>query len=87
MTSLTQLVTWYSAHFADNVIEYADFAPMYGWLAAASAIVALLTVMFTFFRREAGRAAALAVGQHFLVWGFPLFLPAIMQFFTEWGAK
>ena len=82
MTPLTRLVEYYSQHFATQLAQYADYATLYGWLATSSAIVAFLTFIFALLRREAGRNSALAIGQHFLLWGLPIFLPSVIQFFT-----
>ena len=83
MTPLTRLVAFYTNHFNTQLSEYAEYAVLYGWLAAASALVAGLTLLFALLRREAGRTSALAIGQHFLLWGLPSFLPSIIQFFTQ----
>ncbi|HFC12078.1 MAG TPA: hypothetical protein ENJ56_04480 [Anaerolineae bacterium] len=61
----------YAAYFNANAGAYNEFAPLYGWVAAASLAVLLVTLIFVFFRREQARVFAGMLGQHVLVMGIP----------------
>ena len=79
---LLKIVDYYTTHLSNNLPDYADYAIFYGWLAGASAVTAIITLIAALFRREAGKSAAAAIGQHMLVWGIPFFLQAILEL---WG--
>lgn len=74
MDSLTNIAQFYADHFLAQLPQYGDFAPFYGWLALASAIIATLAALFAVFNRERGKEAAISIGQHVLVYGTPLLL-------------
>lgn len=74
METLTDIALFYETHFASLLPEYGFFAPIYGWLATASVVVAILAVVFVIFNRERGLQAATVMGQHVLVYAAPIFI-------------
>ena len=79
---LLKIVDYYTTHLSNTLPAYADYAIFYGWLAGASAVTAIITLVAVLLRREAGKGAAVAVGQHMLVWGSPFLLQAALDL---WG--
>ena len=74
---LMKLIDFHTTHFQLWEAQ-AKYAAIYGWLATASAIVAILTFFFVVFRREAGKVTAITIAQYFLVWGIPLYTPSLL---------
>ena len=74
---IVTIVEYYSTHFAENVVEFAAWAPIYGWIGAVSALAAVLTFLFVVFRREAGAVAVSAIVQHAVVWSVPFIWGAL----------
>ena len=72
--TLLRLQAFYANHYTINSTVWPEAAELYGWLAAASLIVALITLVFVLFRREQARNFAGLVGQHVLVIGVPWLL-------------
>ncbi len=66
-----RIQAFYEAHYLNNATAYTEWAAFYGWLAAASLIAALITLVFVLFRREQARAFAGLIAQHILVIGVP----------------
>lgn len=81
---LMSLIEYHTTHFSQWEAQ-ASYALIYGWLGAASAIVALLTFIFVVFRREAGKVTAVTISQYFLVWGFPIWAPGLLTMLTLVG--
>ncbi len=77
-----RLIDYHTGHFA-TWEAYAEYALIYGWLGAASSIVAILTFIFVVFRREAGKVTAVTISQYFLVWGIPLWVPSLLAMFPR----
>jgi hypothetical protein len=72
METITSIITWYGEYWATNVPDFADWAFIYAWLAGASAVTAIVTLIFVIFNREAGAKSAALIGQQVLVLGVPL---------------
>lgn len=72
------IVTFYADLWIENVAQYADFGDVYGWLAVASLLVAVVGLVFAILRRADGIQAAGLVGQHFLVFGVPFVVGGLL---------
>lgn len=77
---ILRIQTFYENHFLNNSPTYTEWATLYGWLAAASAIAAAVTLVFVFFRREQARAFAGLIAQHVLVIGIPWLMQPLANF-------
>ncbi len=73
-----KIVAYYANLWATTVTQYAQFDIIYGWLAVASLVVAVLALLLAALRRADGIQAAGLVGQFFLVYA----APAIVAFFV-----
>lgn len=78
METLNTIALFYETHFISALPEYQTFAALYGWLATASVIVALLAVIFVVFNKERGLQAATVVGQHVLFYAAPFFIARLI---------
>lgn len=94
MNTILSIVEWYMNHFATNVPDFAQYDFVYGWLAAMSGVVALLTLVFVIFKREAGATSASLIGQHILVLGIPFIIGSVSGIYNGpppaaalWGTK
>ena len=87
MNSILSIVEWYTEHFATNVPDFAQYDFVYGWLAAMSGVVAILTLVFVIFKREAGATSATMIGQHLLVLGVPFMIGSISGLYGEGAAE
>lgn len=72
METIMSLIEWYSEYWSSNVPDFADWAFIYAWLAGASAVTAIVTLIFVIFQREAGAKSAALIGQQVLVLGIPI---------------
>ena len=53
---LLQIVDYYTTHFSTNLVDYTDYAIFYGWMAGASAVTALITLITVLTRRDSGQS-------------------------------
>ena len=86
MDYLMIVVEWYTAHFADNVVNLADYAFIYGWLAGISGIVAIAALIAMLTGYERGIPAISMAGQHLLVLGIPFIWGQVVSAFSTTSA-
>ncbi len=68
---LLRIQTFYETYYLNTTTEFAEWAAVYGWLAAASFVGAILLIPFVWLRREQARSFVGLVVQHVLVIGIP----------------
>lgn len=74
---LLGIVAWYSQHWIANG-SGAEIAPFYGWLATASFVVLLVTIIGALLGKVRGGDGIRLVGQHVLVLGLPYLWSAVV---------
>lgn len=76
------ILQFYADLWTNNVVQYADFATLYSYLAVASLIVVVVALLMAIFKRADGIAAAGLIGQHFLVAAVPFIVSFALSFFA-----
>jgi hypothetical protein len=76
------ILQFYADLWTNNVVQYADFATLYSYLAVASLIVVVVALLMAIFKRADGIAAAGLIGQHFLVAAVPCIVSFALRFFA-----
>lgn len=84
MNFILGIQAFYENYYLNNATAYTEWAAIYGWLAAASAVAAIVTLIFVFFRREQARAFAGLIAQHVLVIAVPWLIEPVGNIASGW---